>query len=286
MVSGLSTTVLLLTLFTDAVLTECSDGCNSCSGSTCMKCKSSYYLSDGSCSPCQGNCTSCNGYYDCTSCKPGKWGSDKQCQFPCNNNCHNKECQYDTGYCVQCKPGLYGLQCQHNCTVCDGDLCDLRRCTHGCKQGYYEYNTETESICQTCPRDCRYCNDKITCLVCNDDFHLYQFNSNGNVFVHCTSCSLGSNCSSYCVIQNCSQCQIQNDDLVCTDCPEGYTYNGKTCIQDTISCSQECSSYCDDDGICLGDCNAGWTGEKCSVKCSDQCLTCNKSRRDICQQCK
>ncbi|XP_053386438.1 multiple epidermal growth factor-like domains protein 10 [Mercenaria mercenaria] len=81
-------------------------------------------------------------------------------------------------------------------------------------------------------------------------------------------------------------CRVQNDALVCTDCPDGYTFNGSICIPNTTGCSQECSSYCDDDGICLGSCNAGWTGERCSDQCSDKCMTCDKSNRDICQQCK
>ncbi|XP_053386117.1 multiple epidermal growth factor-like domains protein 10 isoform X2 [Mercenaria mercenaria] len=278
--------VLLLALFTDVVMTECSAGCNSCSGSTCLKCESSYYLSNGFCSPCPKDCTSCNGYDYCTSCKPGKWGSDNQCQFTCSNNCYNKECHNDTGYCVQCKPGLYGPQCEHYCSICTDDLCDLRRCTHGCKQGYFEYKTETESICQICPTDCRNCNNVRTCQVCNDGFHLYQFHSNENMFVHCVSCSLGSNCLNYCAIQNCNKCEVHDGALVCADCPEGYRFNGKTCILNTTSCSQECSSYCNDDGICLGSCNAGWTGERCSGKCSDKCLTCDKSNSGICQQCK
>ncbi|XP_053385677.1 multiple epidermal growth factor-like domains protein 10 [Mercenaria mercenaria] len=265
---------------------QCSVGCSSCSGSTCLKCESSYFLSSSSCSPCPGQCTSCTVYNNCTSCKPNKWGSGSQCQYTCVDSCYNKECQYDTGYCVQCKPGLYGLQCQHNCSDCEGDLCDLRRCTRGCKQGYYEYNTEYESICQTCPTDCRNCYDARTCRACNDGFHLYQFHLKENVFVHCISCSLGSGCSNYCIIQNCNKCEVHDGSLVCTDCSEGYRFNGKTCILNTTSCSQECSSHCDDDGICLGSCKAGWTGERCSGKCSDKCFTCNKNNSNICQQCK
>ncbi|XP_053385676.1 protein draper-like [Mercenaria mercenaria] len=282
MTRGLRTIVLLLTLFTDAVLTECSVGCTSCSGSTCLKCESSYFLPVNVCIPCPEDCTSCNEFSNCTSCKPGKWGSVNQCQFTCVDKCYNRECEYDTGYCIQCKSGLYGPRCQFNCSVCKGDLCDFRGCTHGCKQGYYESDLK----CETCPTDCRYCNDARTCQICNDGFHLYQFHSNLKIFVHCISCSLGSNCSSYCAIQNCNNCKILDGDLKCTDCSEGYRFNGKICIPNTTSCSQGCSSHCDDNGICVGSCNAGWTGERCSGKCSDKCLTCDKSNGHICHQCK
>ncbi|XP_053385678.1 protein draper-like [Mercenaria mercenaria] len=278
--------VLLLAFFTDVVMTDCSVGCISCSGSTCLKCESSHYLSADVCTPCPRDCISCNGYDNCTSCKPGKWGSENQCQFTCDINCQNRECQYDTGYCVQCKPGLYGLRCKRNCSFCEGDLCDLHRCTHGCKQGYYEYKTYFETFCQACSTDCRYCNEASSCQICNDGFHLYQFSENGKAYVHCVGCSLGSKCSNYCLIQNCNKCEVHDGTLVCTDCPDGSRFNGKTCILNTTSCAQECSSYCDDGGICLGGCNAGWTGEKCSKQCSDNCLTCDKSYSDTCKQCK
>ena len=108
------------------------------------------------------------------------------------------------------------------------------------------------------------------------------------MFISCYQCPNGKDCANYCVIGGCNQCQINklNNELICTDCPEGEIFNGVTCVQNTTLCSQGCSTNCDSNGVCLGNCKDGWTGDKCSDLCNQKCLTCSKSDKDICLQCK
>ncbi|XP_053385679.1 multiple epidermal growth factor-like domains protein 10 [Mercenaria mercenaria] len=285
MAPGLSMVVLLFALLPDTVLTECPAGCATCSSSTCMSCESSYYLSGGGCFQCHENCNSCNGTNDCTSCRANKYNLASKCTLNCADNCLNSECADDKGSCYQCTQGWYGQKCQHNCSFCANGLCDLRACTSGCTDGYFEYNTVSDSLCLKCPRDCKHCYNGTTCHVCNDNFYLYQFHSNGNSFVQCAMCSNNADCSKYCLIENCNQCQIQNGALVCTDCPAGQLFNGNTCVQNSKNCSEKCSTYCDDDDMCSGSCNDGWTGNTCTDQCESTCLTCEKTNGKSCQQC-
>ncbi|XP_060588978.1 proprotein convertase subtilisin/kexin type 5-like [Ruditapes philippinarum] len=272
---------LVIVQFVDMVFAECNVGCQSCSGSTCTSCESSYYLSSGFCLPCPEDCESCNSWDDCTSCKPKKLSLQGRCTFNCDGNCLNSECDDGTGYCTQCKPGFYGLQCQHNCSLCADERCDLRTCSSGCRAGYYEYKSDVVTLCQTCPSNCKHCRDGKTCNICNHGFHLFKFNNN----VHCVSCFQDTQCPD-CFIEGCNKCQVHNDSLVCADCPEGQIFNGKTCGSHTSSCSQECSTDCDSNGICQGECNAGWTGETCSETCNSKCFKCPKDNANSCLLCK
>ncbi|XP_060576813.1 proprotein convertase subtilisin/kexin type 5-like [Ruditapes philippinarum] len=274
------TSAFILVLIVDMIFSECNVGCQSCSGSTCTSCESSYYLSNGFCLICPPDCVRCNSYDDCTLCKPNKYGLHERCAFICDGNCLNGECHAKTGECTKCRPGLYGLQCRHNCSLCENERCDLRKCSSGCRDGYYEYKTGFETICQTCPSNCKHCTDGKTCNICNNGLHLYQFNGN----VHCVSCSQESQCPD-CVIEGCNLCQIHNDSLVCADCPEGQIFNGKTCESNTSLCSKECSTICDSTGTCQGECNEGWAGEKCSKQCNSKCLKCSKVYENSCLLC-
>ncbi|XP_060555742.1 proprotein convertase subtilisin/kexin type 5-like [Ruditapes philippinarum] len=277
------TSAIILVLFVDMVLTKCPVGCLSCFGKTCTSCESSYFLSNGGCLPCYMDCESCSSYNYCTSCKPSKYGVHARCPFNCDGNCVNMKCHDDTGYCAECLPGFYGLQCQHNCSLCKDELCDLRVCSKGCRNGYYEYVVSAiETICQRCPSNCKQCTDSKTCYICDDGFYLYAFNDN----VYCVSCPHESKCLDYCVIQGCDACQIRNYSLVCINCAEGQVFNGNSCESIKAPCSQNCSTYCNNIGICQGECKDGWTGEKCLKACDDKCSKCSRENEHICKKCK
>ncbi|XP_060576870.1 multiple epidermal growth factor-like domains protein 10 [Ruditapes philippinarum] len=273
------TSAFILVLIVDMVFSECYVGCKSCSGSTCTSCEPSYFLSNGFCSQCPPDCELCNNFDNCTLCKPNKFGF--RCTSNCDDNCLSSECHVQTGDCAQCQPGLYGFQCIHNCSLCENERCDLRTCSSGCRAGYYVYKIGVDTICQICPKNCKHCTNGNTCNICNNGFHLFKFNDK----VHCVSCFQETQCPD-CVIQGCNQCQIHNASLVCADCPEGQIFNGKTCESNTSLCSKECSTNCDSNGICKGECNEGWTGETCSTQCNSKCLKCTKNNRNSCLQCK
>ncbi|XP_060580858.1 receptor-type tyrosine-protein phosphatase alpha-like [Ruditapes philippinarum] len=63
-------------------------------------------------------------------------------------------------------------------------------------------------------------------------------------------------------------------------------FNGRTCESHTSFCTKECSTDCDSTGICQGECNEGWAGEKCSEQCNSKCLKCSKDNGSICLLCK
>lgn len=234
---------------------------------------------------CPDECESCEEFGHCSSCKLGHWGLKARCQNNCNEKCLNKECFEENGHCVACEPGFYGFDCRQDCNLCKEGACDLRSCTIGCKAGYYKhFKTNREIICWACP-ECKYCSDANICTECNDGFQLYKFGLNGKSFVYCVSCSKGDVCSTSCLIQNCDQCQIQNGSLVCLVCKEGHTFNGYICVPQKGNCSQDCSTDCNPDGLCIGDCNAGWTGDRCSEICSSKCRVCDKLNAHICQEC-
>ncbi|XP_060578468.1 proprotein convertase subtilisin/kexin type 5-like [Ruditapes philippinarum] len=275
------TSAFIVVLIVDMVFTECNVGCQSCSDSTCTSCEESYFLLNDFCSQCPPDCETCTNWDKCTSCKPKTYGLHARCTFNCYGNCLNNDCQDDTGYCYQCQPGFYGHNCQHNCSLCENERCDLRICSSGCRDGYYELTAGVETICQPCPSNCKQCTDARTCYICNNGFHLYKYNDN----VHCVSCFQDTQCPD-CVIQGCNQCQIRNDSLVCADCPEGQIFNGKTCEPHTSLCSKGCSAYCDSSGLCQGECNDGWSGETCSTQCNSKCLKCSKENGNSCLLCK
>ncbi|XP_060559986.1 proprotein convertase subtilisin/kexin type 5-like [Ruditapes philippinarum] len=282
----LATTALLLLFHTEFVLTECSPGCISCLDSRCTNCEPSYYLADNNCHPCPDNCLSCTDQTNCTKCKSNKWGTGlSQCFQDCSKECLNGECHDDTGYCLNCEHGKYGLTCQQNCSICQNDNCDLYRCVEGCKSGYFEYQTFNDIFCRKCPKDCKECENGNVCQICNDGFYLNQLYYNGNTYVNCAKCFNENECSNVCFIQGCKLCQLVDNKPRCSDCSEGEIFNGNSCEQIAHKCSQGCSTNCDSYGICLGNCNDGWAGERCTERCNEKCLICSNNDRTICVQC-
>jgi hypothetical protein len=114
-------------------------------------------------------------------------------------------------------------------------------------------------------------------------FNEYYYND--NTFVACAKCFNENECSIFCIIQECNLCQLVNNRPICADCPEGETFNGVSCEQITNKCSQGCSTDCDINGICLGNCSDGWTGDSCAEKYNEKCLICSKNDRNICIRC-
>ncbi|XP_053389316.1 multiple epidermal growth factor-like domains protein 10 [Mercenaria mercenaria] len=59
-----------------------------------------------------------------------------------------------------------------------------------------------------------------------------------------------------------------------------------SCIPGTNLCSQYCSNGCDINQSCSGGCQDGWTGQKCTETCADQCRKCNQNGGKNCEICK
>ena len=236
---------------------------------------------------CPENCLSCVDNFYCTTCKAQKWGIGLSlCNNDCDIQCLSRECHDDTGYCIKCEQGKYGRKCQYSCGLCKNGLCDLYKCTEGCKSGYFPYQTYNDYFCGICSENCAQCINGNICSMCNDGFYLQHFTFNNIVYVMCYQCTSGNKCTNYCSIDGCIQWQVLNKRIRCTDCPEGEIFNGVTCVQNTTMCSHGCSTNCDSNGRCLGNCKDGWTGDKCSELCNQKCSACSKHDKDICLQCK
>ncbi|XP_060582456.1 furin-like protease 2 isoform X1 [Ruditapes philippinarum] len=210
-----------------------------------MECEPSYYFAGDNCHPCPDSCLSCTDQTNCTKCKIYKWETGvSQCIQDCSKECLNGECHDDTGYCLHCEHGKYGRKCQHNCSLCKNDKCDLYRCVEGCKSGYFEYQTSNDYFCQKCSTYCKQCDNGTVCRICNDGFYLNVYYYNGKTIVNCAKCLNENECSNYCLIPGCHQCIIFSNRPMCADCPEGETFNGVSCEQNGHHCTR-CPTNCD-----------------------------------------
>ena len=182
----------------------------------CVKqCPSRYYESDGSCTPCSRQCSSCinSRYNDCTSCESGFYRLEKR---------------YSSGKtfeCVhQCPPNYYKsdmscIPCYLSCSSCVSN--SSNGCT-SCASGYSRmkerYGTQQTFECvEKCPSR--------------------SYASRGR----CTPCDI-----------SCNTC-IDRDTDRCTSCSRGY-YELKEGYgrRNTFKCVEECPSrYYESDGSCI-----------------------------------
>ncbi|XP_060553941.1 cell death abnormality protein 1-like [Ruditapes philippinarum] len=148
-------------------------------------------------------------YDDCTLCKPNNYGLHARCAFNCDGNCLNSECQDDTGLCTQCKPGFYGVQCQHNCSLCDNERCDLRFCSSGCRAGYYDLACNPACIVKSGKRTCEH--------------------TDGYCLNGCNQTFWGDTCEQHCP-GGCKDLKCDRNNGACTNgCKDGLT--GDKCTQ-------------------------------------------------------
>ncbi|XP_062588632.1 uncharacterized protein LOC134250297 isoform X3 [Saccostrea cucullata] len=149
---------------------SCIQNCYICTSSyDCLYCKPGLYGS--SCqSYCPQECLICNASDYCTSCREGWSGRTCQCNLNCNDECGDngkckdgckssfygeycmescpvEDCQICDqmfGNCTKCKEGLYGTQCDMECSItCVGSVCDIGgECLQGCQEGFTGENCE------------------------------------------------------------------------------------------------------------------------------------------------
>ncbi|KAL4226628.1 hypothetical protein ACF0H5_014611 [Mactra antiquata] len=165
--------------------------CATCSDSSCTVSIDGYYLNSGSCASCANSCLLCTDYMHCTKCKDTYWGVDIECSHTCSTNCANKQCDEKTGFCNQCESEKYGPKCEQDCNLCRDRKCDLRKCTNGCKDGYYQYNTnEGYSYCMGCSNNCIRCSNGSYCIQCEQGYYRnpYHVLDTGNGNAYCIQC--------------------------------------------------------------------------------------------------
>jgi len=292
---------------------KCVENCDACSNSkTCDKCNFSTSLQEGlcvercaegyfqdfnpnTCKKCTEGCESCNNLERCDRCSEG---------FYLKN-----------GVCVQnCGSGLFGNDNSRKCDTCSDfcESCDETRC-YSCMKAFdlvdgvcvphCEPNqTLYKGVCVSCTDpNCLTCdlNNLQICLKCNSDYVL----QNGKCDKSCNEYSY-ANEASECVDcpKNCKTC-TQDKCLICdnglyifgdnqciSDCPDGYTTSGNTCLKCTNPSCRKCSEssldVCEScypnnllqNGNCQEKCSEGYyqSGSSC-LECSEGCKQCDNA---------
>ncbi|EDR25578.1 protein serine/threonine kinase, putative [Entamoeba dispar SAW760] len=212
------------------------DNCFERTSKGCLRCKSGYYLEDGDCLECQGDCWECSSKDYCTGCDPYSYPSNGKC-IKMNDlvqRCDQMMSTY-TG-CVNCKEGYYKAEDGKNCNKCDKSClsCMKNNTCIQCAEDYFRYGLELSTLClpQTQINNCLN-KTKHGCEICEDGYYRTSVYQCKKCRVNCTSCSnenqclscitenvLGTNgnCLHYSFISNC----INSSESKCSECSKGY----------------------------------------------------------------
>lgn len=280
-------------------ISSCTNGfCEQKSG---LCCNDSYYQTYNNvrnsfeCRHCSENCLTCKTATNCTSCKPGHWGT--HCQHNCTGcltDCNDEDCiSCKSGYFSQNASESYGcIKCIDHCKSCSSDTtCDE------CEFGYIVHNGKSyRNNITSCPDNCKNqkCDRKDkTCIDgCLDGWSSQYCNASCpsecqrckqvNVFL-CDVCKngfYGKSCEHKCN----SYCRLVEEQLICDKisgacaygCLDGYW--GRNC---TELYGQGCTGHiCNDtNGECLNGCTISYYGLRCEEKCMDTCHRTTKTLR-------
>ena len=284
-----------LTCFRNATCIKCSDNlhfgdnctetCDRCPGlecymnGTCIDSSSNCLNDETYGAKCDlnctdiGNCLKCNRNETCTVCVNQTLYGDK-CELSCSN-CPNNTCNID-GSCIDttsdCQNNsFYGIYCNESCTNINNNCenCSRNKICHSCINKTF-WGDRCENECINCPDG--------ECYI--DGICIVQINN-------CTYPNkTGEKCD-----KNCTD--INYNCLFCNRQEQCYEYINKSKYEEecNISCDK-CPGIgtCDINGICddnFTDCNNdSFTGDNCSVLCSDinpNCKTCH--RNGSCSSC-
>ncbi len=243
-----------------------SSDCSLCQGTKkcyiCSKqCLNSTYkdVDTCTCKPCSEidvNCTSCQDFGKCTSCKSGYYLENNQCNlcpagYYCTNNIK-----------IACPAGTFGQGdgARSSCTPCPGGT-------------YSSVTAATSSAaCSPCPSGTYSVSGAISCTPCESGYY-----SNGGIKTSCSSKT-----------PNCANCNKENGS--CTNCAIGYKLIGKVVNNSYVtSCINPCSVgyfYISEADVCMStdrrSCSGGATctskGSYCSAEsCCWGSYHCTKS---------
>uniref|UniRef100_I3JKW5 Proprotein convertase subtilisin/kexin type 5a n=1 Tax=Oreochromis niloticus TaxID=8128 RepID=I3JKW5_ORENI len=180
----------------------CVDHCRLCTGPNhCLKCNSSYYVSDGRCVKleCGEGEVEDPDYDDCMTCEEGC----KKCVL------------YNPRHCLSCIEGFYNFQdgCYKNCPA-------------------KTYSVEEEMTCVPCDDNCVSC-DEHECYWCESDLFLLE----GKCVSECPDGFYGDEDSNNCeeCHSDCVTCSGPEDED-CLSCEEGKALENGECVSDHEVC--------------------------------------------------
>ncbi|XP_057675882.1 proprotein convertase subtilisin/kexin type 5-like [Corythoichthys intestinalis] len=192
----------------------CSHQCTLCTSSThCLRCNSSYYLTDGTCAKleCGEGEVEDPDYSNCMACEEGC----KECVL------------YNPRHCLSCKEGFYNFQdsCYKNCPA-------------------KTYSVDEEMTCIPCDNNCVSC-DQHECYWCETDLFL----SEGQCVSVCPEGFYGDEDTNDCeeCHANCASCRGREDDD-CMSCNDGKILEDGQCVTNDIC---PVKTFRSDDGQCV-----------------------------------
>ena len=299
---------------------ECKNEITSCSscptglylynGDCVTPCPQKTYVNGEECSPCAGDCQTCNNPKDCLSCPTGLILNDGRCtsecdagEAPVNGKC--EKCPEP--HCDSCNP-----QKLSECLVCEEGLYldDEGKCVKECKKGYYE--DMDSGKCQECPGEhCDKCPNGDKCTKCEDGYVI----QNGVCKLTCDNHYVERH--GECVIctdKNCAVCDNMNldtckrcdlpfvlmDNKCLNQCPPGSypvdlvnQFVCKQCVETCATCitAEECTSCKNPlylkEGKCVSDCEAHYVPIDGVCKSCSQtpCVKCSASDTAQCYEC-
>ena len=301
----------------------------------CLKCDPYFEFSDGICKLIANykpkcldeNCYQCENNdekYTCTKCNLGYelvMGECKELPKAINNRCEDDYyISIFTGICYPKYIGSLKKECFNKCFECfeyklhyyidcnaesNINNCNIQKNDNECSIcniGYYKKKGQ----CEKCPKGCRKCFNKETCIVCDPSYYLLddgsckeiKYNSNKEIeeefkqfqsnyliakskYLAIKENITNNNTEKYleinkiCDIKNCLKCSSENDNY-CLRCQQDYeNYNGK-CLKK--NCEIEGCETCDKKNVC-SKCENGY-----SLLLNNTCEPiCNIENCEICQ---
>ncbi|XP_053474688.1 proprotein convertase subtilisin/kexin type 5 [Ictalurus furcatus] len=223
----------------EKICEPCPEHCSRCSSAThCLKCNSSYYLSQGTCTPleCGEGEVEDPEYDDCMACEEGC----KKCVL------------YNPKNCLSCSDGYYKFEegCYKNCPA-------------------KTYAVEGTMSCMACENDCVSCEED-ECHWCEADFFL----SDGKCVRECPEGFYADEDTQECeeCYTGCKTCTGPEEDE-CVRCHEGLVMVNGECEAEQETCPDR--TYVTEEGECEA-CHPSC--EVCWGRLKNQCTTCVTGR--------
>lgn len=290
--------------------------CETCGNTGCLTCRVGYSLDNGGASCTKDTCNVPNCLYcaadgTCLRCLSSFTLSNNVCSSVTCNLTNCQTCKKNSRFCDGCQAGymlnIWTGQCENhsinvtNCVSFMIDSSNQLRCIK-CDSNLMPSKDQLSCVLN-CRSDCQACSNSLTCTTCKPGFTLSSGNciKNNCTNTRCTLCATNSTClacdgystlsggscvAASCSSPHCSLCLVGSAE--CEVCAEGYALNtwSHECIQTPISGCLQVLDYSQRSFIC-SQCSSGLTPSAdqltCLSSCSvSNCLTCSGSTCSAC----
>ncbi|EMD47540.1 serine/threonine kinase, putative [Entamoeba histolytica KU27] len=245
-----------------------SNNCETFTNSSCVKCKSNYYLLDNTCIKCPEGCQECVKLHSGIKCRMCSNSSLILVKGTCvtlqQAHCKSKLKNYP--YCYECESG-FKLNKDGSC-----ELISIKDCKYifrgeciRCLSQNLLLSDLGEMTCDEKTTERCLVDSQSGCLKCVDGF--YQDNQN-----NCQPCDV-----------SCLRCDGTSKN--CSSCSFGYYFNDEGICEYIGELAHQCKKFVPNGRSCAA-CNEGYIlhdGGTCE-ECNEKCVSCIKNK-DICLVC-